>query len=311
MSLFKRKKSKAKGLLCLSFSADGIALSVTPDPSQTAAISRVDFLSAKKENQIETLKRYLEKQGLQTIDCAVVLQPADYRLVQVDAPDVDEATLSSSALWLAKDLIDMPIAEAAVDAFYVPVRKGQPAKAQAIVAKMPALIQLRDSLSALGLNLMTIDIEELALRNLLYRKEEQQRGAGLIYFDNDHLQLMIMQSGLVSLVRRLNTVVSSSNEEEVKSQLVLEIQRSLDFYQTQQGRPAPQQLYLMPGVLQQLPWLGDELKGQLALKADKLLLDELSLEPPLSDELKNRCMAVIGETQREQFELSQSQEEAE
>ncbi len=255
MSWFQRNNTKTAGLLCLSFTTEGVALAATPDPQQSAAISHVEFLTAQGEQQFTVLKKYLFEHNLTGMDCAVVLPPSAYRLVQIETPEVDEETLSSSALWLVKDLIDFSIAEAAVDAFFVPVRKGTPQKAEAVVAHLPELIELRTSLEAMGLKLVIVDIAELALRNLLLKKEEEQKSLGLLYIDQEHVQLMVVQNDLIGLIRRLNTLLAADSEPSAKSQLVLEIQRSLDFYQTQLGKPTPTKLYLNPSSELWQPWI--------------------------------------------------------
>ena len=66
---------------------------------------------------LEDLVKEYEMEGTQ---CSFVLNPKDYNLHLVEAPNVEPDELRSAVRWKIKDLLDMKIDEAAIDVFEVP-----------------------------------------------------------------------------------------------------------------------------------------------------------------------------------------------
>ena len=141
------------------------------------------------------------------------------------------------------------------------------------------------------------------MENLLYSKEDAQKGVGLLYLEGEKVQLLLMQAGEVSLIRQLNSVVTADeNDDEKRIQVVLEVQRSLDFYQTQQAKPPPAAMFLSQELMQLAPWLSEEVQKQLAIQASALAIDQVVSVSPVDDALMEQCLLVIAETQRFKIE---------
>jgi MSHA biogenesis protein MshI len=306
VSFFSGSKTVKKGLVCLSFNADGLAIAVNHNPELDHICQQVDFLPCAPDEVKQVLSKYVAKHKLKDMGCACVLTAAEYRLLAIDPPkDIDRNALGSSASWLAKDLIDMPLQDAAVDAFYMPARAGMAEKASAVVAKREHLEALRDIITKAGLHLICFDIAELAFRNALFKLEKNKQGVVLLSYEDKHAQLLIVQEGKVSLVRRLNTLLQNENGDMdlLKSQVVLEVQRSLDFYQTQQGVMTPELFYVTADLLGKAPWILDQLENQVQIHAKELLFEQKESDgSELSDHLKQNCLLVLGEAQREVLE---------
>ena len=89
--------------------------------------------------------------------------------------------------------------------------------------------------------LNVMDIQELALRNLALRLPEDEQGVGLIYLQHGEGMIILEKDSSMYLSRKFDLDIQSFREEQTGSNdllqgnLVLEIQRSLDYYERQFG----------------------------------------------------------------------------
>src|SRR5690606_2176594 len=92
-----------------------------------------------------------------------------------------------------------------------------------------------------GLELDAIDIPELALLNLSALHSDDHNGLAFIDFREGGSTLNLSKGGAVHLTRHLSTVIApdstrSREWDSLRERLVLEIQRSLDYFESQMGQ---------------------------------------------------------------------------
>ncbi len=197
-------------------------------------------------------------------DCRAVLSSQLYRLHQADAPQVPENERNAALGFALRDVLDYPASEAALDAFPLPAvaARGGQERVFVAVSHRPRLQPFAHEIFNAGLKLLSIDIPELSCRDLLQRLPDRpqsaavlrptSRGATLYVYHGDDLVVSRTLSGLNDLEQ-----IFASDLRNQQEQLLLEVQRTLDYYESQIGRRPVARLYLppLPPSLQALPEL--------------------------------------------------------
>ena len=89
---------------------------------------------AKKGGDGDTLKSMVRSLRPARYRCSNMLEPADYQLQLVEAPDVPATEVKSAVRWQLKDLLDYPVEAATVDVASVPKDKSNSARTQYVYA---------------------------------------------------------------------------------------------------------------------------------------------------------------------------------
>jgi MSHA biogenesis protein MshI len=220
------------------------------------------------------------------------MPPHQYSVRLVDAPEVEPGELAAAARWLVTDLIDFDVNDAVVDYFAIPNQqaRGRPARLHVVAARTHIAQGLADLVSQAGLQLEAIDITELSLRNLAARLEEDARGVAFMQLRRERGLLIMVQGGEVYLTRELDVGLEALMQEmgasdpfavldlgegwEALDALVLEVQRSLDYYESQLGQPPVASLVLAP-LEHELPELVPQLEKRLTVSVRSSALDEM------------------------------------
>ena len=108
-----------------------------------------------------------------------------------------------------------------------------------------------DLVNGSGLELDVIDIPELAMMNLSMACADDSEGLAFLDLREDGSTLNLCRNGEIFLTRQLSTRVgdqsmSTQEWETIKDRLTLEIQRSLDYYQSQMGQSMVPVILLAP-----------------------------------------------------------------
>lgn len=172
----------------------------------------------------------------------LVLAPELYNLCMVERPDVADDELDEAVRWLIQEQIDYPVESATLSTFPLPHSASRD-RDMVFVAAMPTefLKSLLMQVQGCGIALQSIDISELALRNLIWR-----------YFPMPDLSVALLRlsvnSGLINvsrgdelyLARRLTGVPISFSEaswNDFRERLLLQVQRSIDYYESAMNQP--------------------------------------------------------------------------
>jgi len=254
--LFDRTKDK-NTQIGLEFTPEGMAcVSVTHLPKGGEFDYRLDWCEFSSEldllNQVSILRAILNKYDVEDARINLVLHPQDYDIMLVPTPNVPEKEIKEAIKWAVKDQISIPVEEAVVDCFVVP-RDNSSAGANlsyAVVAKQNRIMELALALRRKGLEVMHIDIPELCTRNIANLMKDHDNGVGIVRFDEFSSVIEFIHHGHVFLSRKLgikNSEISTITEEKIKF-LLLEIQRSLDYYESRMMKPPIDKLYVAPST---------------------------------------------------------------
>jgi MSHA biogenesis protein MshI len=232
--------------------------------------------------------------------CTTVLNPNEYTLLLTDAPDVAPDELRSAMRFRIKDLIDFHVDDATIDVFDVTNSSSSgKARSMYVVAARNSAIQRRvDMCDNAGVGLDVIDIPELAQRNLASILPEDVRGVVMVTLAAQSGLVTITRQGELFLSRRLElgteTLLGSDNREALFDQIALEIQRSLDYFDSHFRQAPVDQLVFSPSV-GALPDLVSYLNQNLNLKSKVLDLgDVLQFDAVHEKLLSDRALVALG-----------------
>jgi len=182
----------------------------------------------------------------------LVLPDQQYQLMLVEAPRVEPSELRAAIRWKVKNLIDFHIDDAVIDVFEIPGQQNRPqgqTMMYAVAARAREIRQRIDEVEAAGANLAVIDLTEMALRNLAQQLDEDARGVGMLYLDERHGVITLSRQGSLYLSRHIETGSQDlvENPDRAFDQIVLEVQRSLDYYDSHFAQPPLATLRILPG----------------------------------------------------------------
>ena len=204
------------------------------------------------EDPESALRSLVGEAGLDRSPANLVLGSGSYQLLQVEAPNVAPSELRAAVRWKLRELIDFHIDDAVIDVFDIPGQENRPADQAmmyAVAARARDIREHIDRIEDSGLALKVIDITELAMRNLAALTEADTRGVAMLYLGRDQGNLTITRQGSLYLTRRLDTGWGQLEPGALNSgqRLVLEVQRSLDYYDRHFAQPPVSHVYLIPG----------------------------------------------------------------
>jgi MSHA biogenesis protein MshI len=206
---------------------------------------------------------------------SAVIGADDYQLAQIPAPDVPDAEMRAAARWRMRDVIDFALDDSTVDVFDVPERRDVAARrnlfAVATRGDVPQFIAM--SLQKLTRHLDVIDIPELCQRNLCTLLPQDTKGLAFVMLREDHAQLVLVRQGRLFVTRRFDFEAGLEGRSLDAGALALELQRSLDYYETHFDQPAITDLLVAPATALS-PVLSEEIAALTGLKVHPLALHE-------------------------------------
>ena len=282
-----------------------IGVFVTPEGVAAAQVTprgagkpKLECCVYEKDGEHDPVVRVLGRLPSRRAPTISVLEPAGYRLLLVEAPDVPPDELRAAVRWRVKDLIDFHIDDAVIDVFEMPPHaRGGPRKMMyAVTAKAEVVKREIDRIEAAGLELAVVDIPELSLRNIATLLESDQRGAALLYLSERRSTLLLVRQGVLYLARYIETGVATLRDAgelkvELVSGLALEVRRSLDYFESHYEQTSIQQLHV--SGLDQAD--RETIARDLGLAVREVDLTTLfDTDAALTPELQRLCMPAIG-----------------
>lgn len=252
------------------------------------------------EDPAKALARLAAAHDLDRSRCTTVLDAVDYSLLLTEAPDVPAEELRAAIRWRIKDLIDFHINDATIDVFEVPGEKttGRTRPMYAVAARSAVIQKRVDLMEAAGVRLEIIDIPEMAQRNLAALLPEDVKGAACLSFAPASGLLTITRQAELYLSRNLDVgfdrLIGGDDPAGDLDRIVLEVQRSLDYYESHFRQPPVAALAVVPPP-RAVSGLLDHLKANLNVNVRVVDLREL-VECPheVTPELQSRCFIMLG-----------------
>lgn len=245
------------------------------------------------------LSRAARSFDLKRLSCTTVLNEADYKLLLAEAPDVPQQELRQALRWRVKDLIDFHINDATLDVFELPGEKtrGAVREMYVVAARSDAIRQRVDHIESVGANLQVIDIPELAQRNIAALLPEDAQGVALLALQPNTGLITITQQGALYLARPLafgwEALADEERRAEYYDQIVLEAQRSLDYFESH-FRQAPVRLLSVAPMAVDAPDLIGHLSANLGVQVAALDLGAFMDVSGLPEGAAPWCLTSLG-----------------
>jgi MSHA biogenesis protein MshI len=205
------------------------------------------------------LKKMISEFDLRGIPVSAVIDPADYQIAQVQAPDVPRAELRAAARYSMRDAFDFPIDQATLDVFDVPERNAHGNNKKmcfAVATRGDAVARINAVFERHFSKYDVLDIPELCQRNLASLLPQDDKGVAFLMLRDEFAQLVLTRRGQLYVSRRFDfrerRDLSGASGDEINElpldpqMLSLELQRSLDYYESHFDETAITELYIAP-----------------------------------------------------------------
>jgi MSHA biogenesis protein MshI len=288
----------------LTLSSEGVALAIMSHTNKHPNLVHAEFYPSTTAEQAAVLAQINKQFQLDKHPCNIVLSPDEYQLLQVESPDVPSPEQSAAIRWKIKDLIDFHIDDAVIDLITVPGEHASADRSVQVVACRKSVIQRYvDLLHSKSYALATIDIAELAARNLLHQQQtEKNEAIALLNLWGDYARISLYLNDDLYLSRSssigLNTLAHIFENEDIDNaslvvldSLALELQRTFDYYESHSHQTPIQQLFLQSNQ----PFstkLAELIQQRTGIDTQEINIDRLvSNETNTS---KSQCLSAIG-----------------
>lgn len=272
------------------------------DGSLRVAASAVDNL-ADNEAWASHLVNQVDGIDVARLKITSVLPDGSYQLLLVEIPKVPADEVQSAVRWQIKDLLDFPVDETVIELFDMPGQSSvdEQSKAYVVATRRSNVREHIELVRDAGFSLDVINIPELCTRNITTLLPQDADGVAFLHLEEDHGILTVTRQGIIYLIRRIgkgrNVFRSAATDDftrtELVSTLVLEIQRSLDYYESHFDRRPLTELVLSPGS--DVSGLAESLNEQLGLTVSRLDFSRLfDMRFEASPEEQGDCLLAIG-----------------
>ncbi len=240
-------------------------------------------------DRIADLLAWQKKNAPKGSQTNLLLEPADYQILQIDAPPVEAAERNAAVRWQMKDLIDFPPDDAALDCMTVPGEQSatSPQRLLSVVSRKAVVGAWMQHWHDAKLSLSAIDIAEMAFRNIAVLTSGEQAVA-FLHVGWDTTNLIIVWQESLCTFRQLNIggaqLLNLDDDERrmLFERFALEIQRTTDAF-GRQFSTANLGRVLLSSVVN-APDVASALNEQIDLSVEPFLMDQwVTLEDPLRE----------------------------
>lgn len=242
--------------MVLAIQGDGIfAASVKRAPEAKPVVRFAQFFPTDTKPLPEVLARLVKELHLPNFHVMTVLGGGEYQVLAVEAPAVPASELRTAVRWKLKDLLDFPVDQATIDVLDIPADTAFQSRGASIfaVAAFNAMVEIRQNLFVdAGIEMRTIDIPEMAQRNVSAFLEPPGRGVAMLSFNGDGGLLTVTFKGELYLSRRIDVMLDQLRDTDHDrrngcfDKITLELQRSLDHFERQYNFISVSKLVLAP-----------------------------------------------------------------
>lgn len=311
---FKKNKHKI-GQLGIGLHTDGVSCAqIERCIDGKSKLILCDFLEANGKQELNgAIKEIIKEHAVSGIPCACVLSPGYYSMMQIETPEVEPEELIEAVRWRIKDLLNYDAEEAIIDLFDIPEQhqRGERHMQYVVATHVPLLKPHIDVLHDCGVDLKAIDIVELALRNFASLMPGNDEGISIIHLGKKSGIIQIVKDSVLYLTRKLdinvNTFISAGDYsiegktvkispqlQDALDILILELQRSLDYYESHFVQAPIDSVVLTP-TEEVMPYLSPYTGKQLSVNACQIDLNTMfDCHHDISPYLQARCFSAVG-----------------
>ncbi len=303
-----KKTAAAKGRVGISIGRDQIAVAIIRRDGGAAALERCDVVPFDPKAGADAAALALRSVDLPRMAISVVLRPEDYQLALVEAPDVPPAELRAAMRWRLKDAIDFRVEDAVIDVFDVPTqhRAAQGRMMYAVAARRGAIERYATALAG-NPSFDVIDVPELCLRNLAALLPAAASGVALLHLGEVAATIVLVRGSTFYFARQMDLQAtlriasgSALSDRVDAGSVVLELQRSLDYYERHFDQPPITRIAVSPPGSRAAS-LAEDLARETGLEVTTLDLGALlDCATELDAAVQAQCLLAVGAALREE-----------
>ena len=263
-----------------------------------------------------------------------LLEASDYQVLRIAAPRVPPSEMKAAARWQIKGLMETPLDEVTLDVLHVGTAAPRPNGELFVIAASNLQLQaLSSRCSAAKLDLQIIDIWETALRNLQSAQARLdglgERACALLFVQDDQCWFSICAGDELYFARRLDwdtrlaesaslgtpqpaaaleqplgyeympgddldQGAAASANDDYESDLIIELQRTLDGWERSWPALPLARLYLLlPDEVSQSGGVARLMQAVLRLPVTELALTALFTGLPTGSERRDEFLACV------------------
>lgn len=235
-----------------------------------------------------------------------VLALDSYALLQIETPDIPTEELHDALRWRIKDMVDFPVEDAVIDSFALPPgkRPGAPLLSYVVAAPKKRIDGLHDVLDKSNVRLHAIDVPEMAIRDLVMHSANGERPHAYLHIQPQHALIEICVADQIYLTRHIPLsadLLDLEAQQQVTNMesLVLEAQRSLDYFESQYGMGPVDQLSVLSSSAQAEQSFMHSATVYLTVPVGTLSLQALQGVEDVDESILRHALAAVGAAIRE------------
>lgn len=302
-----KRKPAEHSAVGIDLQNDGIVIAVARNGASPRRLSCEYVPWEQAADFPAVIEKLVDKRDLKGQPAVLVLPPEEYSLLQTSTPAMNHEEMRAAAGWKIGELINYPVEQAVVDIFEYPEsgQRGSDRKLYVVAARASDIEEHVGRMRKTAMELKAIDIGELALRNVVAQLPENEQGVVVLTLSEHSGQLVVIIHSEIYLARRFELGYDDLmlGDERLFDDLVLQLQRSLDFFESHFTQALPAKLLIFPP---------DKVSGELILHinshlkldAEPLILEQLTDYNLELDEMsQSRCIQAIGAALRDKEAL--------
>ncbi len=227
----------------VDFRPAGVAVvQVQTSKTSPGKILRNEFLQSRgMENQQQALQSWVAQHSLQKTPCICLMGDGDCDINQIEKPSVDDSELLQALIWKIKDLVSYDVEEAVVEIYPMPVSsKNNKQQVSVVSARESIVASYVEAVKSTGLALEAIDIHGLVRKNLNSVRLSTEKTQAILSIDESSSDLSIFRDTDLYVSRGFKIGLTqlqqaSSEDQSIYDSLLLEIQRSMDYFESYFG----------------------------------------------------------------------------
>lgn len=265
----------------LDFQPGGVAVvQVQSGRKQTGRLLLSEYLpSVGLQAQAQALSSWVSENRQQKSICVCLLADDDYDVYQIEKPKVEEAELKQALGWCIKDLTSYDVESAVIDSYPMPVSSKKNVQQLGVVSAQESVVGAYvECIKSAGLKLTAIDVHDLVGKYLQCIQQGEKQTQALLSLSESEGALAIYHDTDLYVSRHFKTGLNQLEQADDEDQgdygaLLLEIQRSMDYFESYYGLGTVSRLLIYPKI-QQTEKMGSYLQSSTNFEIDFISVGE-------------------------------------
>lgn len=219
-------KAQADGMLALSVTENALRHVYAREAGEDGALLVSWGMEPRASQTRESFMRRAKAALPRAARAVMVLDPADYQMLQLEAPNVPAEEMKGAVRWRATEFLEGSPQDYTVDVLNVASGGAVTGKVIVAAARNDVILRHMRDAEALGVELVAIDVAETAQRNLLHAtlatEREPARVAAVLVADGGWASLVIAVQGELYFFRRFefNADLLAGSIEPSQSEMI-------------------------------------------------------------------------------------------